>query len=178
MDPAAAIGLAASVITFIDFALRIFSTGSEIASSASGATEHNNELNKVYTTFKDFVSRLEPTQTSMSTHDDSYKNGSHSWNTFEIRKRMTEHSAALQQVATECRIICDQMLNALERLRVQKNTKFRYLKSLRAALETVLTAKRIKELEERLKRFQTLIALHFFPLLRSVFFSRLFTQYC
>lgn len=90
---------------------------------------------------------------------------------------MTEHSVALRGIATECKVICDQILDALERLQVKKNTKFRYLKSLRAALETVLTAKRIKELEERLNRFQMFITLHFFPLLRLVFTSSLVALY-
>jgi hypothetical protein len=171
MDPLTAIGLAGNVVQFVDFALKLVSTSAEIAGSARGATESTLELETVYTTLKTFTLQLEVKETDprpitgISEGDGALeglgRNG----------KAIKDHITALEKIAVDCKIVCDQLLNVVGGLRVKTGTSNRRIKSFGAAFKTALARGKISELEERLNRFQISIALHFFPLLKFVFLS-------
>ncbi|EMR65951.1 putative nacht nucleoside triphosphatase protein [Eutypa lata UCREL1] len=142
MDPLSAIGLAGNLITFVEFAFKVVGTGSEIASSARGATDRTEEDEKVYRTLNDFASKLKPKPNDLSPTENRPQGGP------TRTKTIQAHATALEELAIDCGF-----------------------KSFGAALKTALGAKKREELEKRLTRFQTLIGLHFFPLLLSLNFE-------
>lgn len=163
MDPLSAIGLAGNLITFVEFAFKVVGTGSEIASSARGATDRTEEDEKVYRTLNDIASKLKPKPNDLSPTENRPQGGP------TRTKTIQAHATALEELATDCGSVCNQLLEALDNLRVRKSAPYHSFKSFGAALKTALGAKKREELEKRLTRFQTLIGLHFFPLLLYVF---------
>ncbi|CAK7216772.1 hypothetical protein SBRCBS47491_002941 [Sporothrix bragantina] len=142
MDPLTALGLASNIIQFADFALKIITSSAEIASEAAGATAHN-------------LLSDEPTPEAPMQPD--YAHG----------KAIRPHIVAVQQIAADCNVVCVELLYAVQGLRVKKTASNRRLRSLGIALKSVMKAKKIAALEEQLRRFQELLALHFFPLLNE-----------
>lgn len=174
MDPLSALGLVGNVVQFVDFALKLVGTGAEIAGSAAGATEGTLELEKVCNTLNTFTLKLGLEgigETSVADIPDGD-------GVFAGSGKATEHVMALEEIALDCRTVCGQLLNIVKGLRVKKGTSNTRIKSFAAAVKTARAGKKIAGLEERLKRFQTLIALHFFPLLKFVLLPRLTCYAC
>ncbi|CAK7205388.1 hypothetical protein SEUCBS139899_008159 [Sporothrix eucalyptigena] len=167
MDPLTALGLASSVVQFVDFGLKLFSASAEIAGSASGAAGHNLELENVYTKLQTFTSKLELNlaDSEPSPPTDGLPAAIALGNAHI--KAIRPHVAAIQQIAADCRAVCSQLLDVVKGLRVDPKASNRRLRSLGAALKTAFRTEKIAGLEARLKRFQELLALHFFPLLNE-----------
>jgi len=171
MDPLSALGLVGNVVQFVDFALRLISTGVEIAGSAGGATEGTLELENVCQRLNTFTLSLELEESGQNSIDDipqgdgAFAGGG--------GREAEGHVKALKEIAIDCRSVCGQLLNIVKGLRVIKSTPNARIKSFAAAIKTARAGGKISRLEERLKRFQTLIALHFFPLLKFVPLPRL-----
>lgn len=168
MDPLTALGLAGNVVQFVDFALDLISTGAEIADSARGATERTLELEKVYNTLKTFTSKLGPKGSDLTLAADISEGNEPLSGLAGGGKAIKAHATALEEIAVDCKTLCDQLLNMVKGLRVKEGTSNPRIRSLGIALKTAFAGKKVNELEERLKRFQALIALHFFPLLKFV----------
>ena len=164
MDPLTALGLAGNVVQFIDYALKLINTGAEIAGSASGATEGTLELEKVCNTLKTFTLKFELEESGQNPNADIPQGDG----ALAGGGKAKEHAMALEMIAIDCRTVCDQLLNIVKGLRVNKGTSNNRIKSFATAIKTVRAGEKISGLEERLKRFQTLIALHFFPLFKFV----------
>lgn len=182
MDPLTALGLASNIVQFVDFALKLYSASAEIVGSARGATAQNLELDKVYTRLQTFTSDLKlAADSEPSTPADGHPAAGALGNALgdapgnAHTKAIRPHVAAIEQIAVDCRVVCDQLLDVVNGLRVDPAASNRRLRSLGAALKTAFSAKKIAGLDERLKRFQSLLALHFFPLLKLVLFSALFS---
>lgn len=163
MEAVAALGLASNAISFVDFALKLFSTTREIAGSVRGATEENEHLANVYTTLETLASRLDTAQVAANSND-SHQSSGHGGPTRSIEA----HAAALRAIAADCRVTCNEMLQVVRGLMVKEDATYRRLKCFGAAFKTALSARKMEGLETKLKRFQRMIALHFFPLLRFV----------
>ncbi|KAK4973356.1 hypothetical protein LTR42_005341 [Elasticomyces elasticus] len=58
MDPASAIGVAAAVLQFLEFSVKILKTCKEIRDDANSATQNNKELEKAARTLEDFRAEL------------------------------------------------------------------------------------------------------------------------
>jgi hypothetical protein len=54
----AVLGLASNVLQFVDFVLKLNSTGTEVAGSLNGASERILEIEKVYSSLDNFSSKL------------------------------------------------------------------------------------------------------------------------
>ncbi len=164
MDPFSALGLASNVVQFIDFALKLVNGAAEIAQSSKGLAERTLEFENVYVMLKGFGSSLQ--QDSASLPPSSIIPGyGPSEGTSTHRDAIKVHTTALRNIGKDCSAVCDQLLTVVENIRV-KGTSNRRIKSFVAAFNQALSGKKICELEERLRRFQTLLALHFFPLLK------------
>ena len=168
MEVLAAVGLAGSVVQFVDFLSRLISTGVETAGSAQGASQHTLELQKIYESLSDFSIKLSsgPSQ-PRSDHDDASSLRSSMADSREIGQsaELQAHFASLKELSADCNILCQTLLRTLRTLRVD-GTSFRSLKGLKVALRTVWSGKSIKELEERISRYQRLIYMHFLPIMR------------
>ncbi|PMD12243.1 hypothetical protein NA56DRAFT_695611 [Hyaloscypha hepaticicola] len=163
MDPLTALGLVGNVVQFVDFALKLISTGAEIAGSARGATEGTLELEKVCNTLNTFTLKLGLEESGQNRIADSPEGDGALADNGETKK----HVMALEEIAVDCRTVCGQLLNIVKGLRVNKGNSNTRIKSFAAAIKTARAGGKISGLEERLKRFQTLITLHFFPLLNQ-----------
>jgi hypothetical protein len=169
MEALVALGLASNVVQFVDFVSKIFVTATEIAGSAQGATQGNVELEKVYSRLLTFSALLQPPETHSSSNNDA--RGLHGFlvSTAAVDNHVgiQYHASALEQLAFDCNALCKELLRTLERLR-SGSTFSRYIQFCIATFRTVWSQKKIAKLEERVKRFQNLISLHFLPLLRFV----------
>lgn len=146
MDPVTALGFASNIISFVDFAGKLISKGHEIYKSASGASRENVEIETVID--------------DLSLHVDRLKQG----NTITA---VTPRGQQLQSLASDCAILADEILQKLNKLKVDKNIKYRGLRSigktLRAAWGTKDLEKRVATLEgfRNQLQFGILIALKY-----------------
>jgi hypothetical protein len=94
MDPFAAIGLASSIVQFVDYSTKLINGARDIYDSASGMTEHNKSLESIVNEMKLLSSKLLPRTGGPS-----------------------EDEKALCHVAAECNILSDQILELLGKLK-------------------------------------------------------------
>jgi hypothetical protein len=132
-DAFSALGLAGNIITFVDFTWKLLSGAHDIYRSHSGTSE-GNELLQIIA--RDVSSLSNAVLAEQSSFEDSNLYG----------------------LATETKRVADEVVNALEKLKVQ-GTKSRW-KSLRAALKDVWSREEIENLEQRLSKLQVQVSAH------------------
>jgi hypothetical protein len=139
MDPLTAIGLASSIVQFIDFSTKLIHGAKEIYDSAAGATEENQRLENVTAEMQTLSLKLLPPQGAQQTDDER----------------------ALSRLAAECKILSDQILALLKSIKPRDLGSKR--QSVWAALKSKWNEREKQELEERLKncRSQLEIQLNF-----------------
>jgi len=166
MEALAGLGLAGNVVQFVQFATTLISAGVEISDSLQGATRQIVELEKIYTRLSVFTSELRKPKSDACS--DTYLQrlaASLSSVSQESDLELQTHIQSLEDLADDCKLVCGQLLDVLRALRVDGSSR-RPFKSFMAALKTAWSSKRIQALEDTLRRFQSVISLHFFPLLR------------
>ena len=159
MEALTALGLAANIVEFIQFASDLIAKTSEVYNSASNATATTVDLEKVYGRLSTFSLNLQGADTTdvgalLSSQAIPYRQS------LEDRA----HIAALADLGKECKVTCDQLLEITGDLRA-KDGRWRRFWSFKAALETVWNNKKITRLQDRLDKYQGLLLLHFFPVL-------------
>ncbi|KAH6708897.1 hypothetical protein BKA61DRAFT_557727 [Leptodontidium sp. MPI-SDFR-AT-0119] len=166
MEALAALGLAGNVVQFVDFVSKLISAGVEIAGSVEGATERTLEIEKVYNSLDAFSSRLHVGGTRATNNEDIEGLRGLVDHRSEIGGRLEfqDHIRSLEELAADCNSLCRRLLETVRKLH-NKGPAGCQFKSLIAALRTAWSSKKIKDLEERLERYQKMISLHFFPLL-------------
>lgn len=117
MEAVAAIGLAANILQFIDFGTRILSKGKEIYTSTDGTLKENITIEAVVNHLKDSLARLQG-YTAL-------------------------RSVAAQKLQDECGILINEILNALDKVKV-KGPPSKW-KSLRKALKSVRSKGQIEQ---------------------------------
>ena len=142
MDPVSALGVAASVVQFIDFAEALFSGTYQIYKSATGQTKFNFDLTTITTSLntlnKDLRSSLH-----LPTLDG---------------KPLSKIEEEIDTICGSCSKVADQLLLALETLKAQKEHNF--WDSFRKALQTVWYKKEVEALVKQLETFRMQISLH------------------
>jgi hypothetical protein len=126
MDPFTAIGLASSIVQFVDFSTKLINGAREVYNSASGMTEENKSLESIVNEMKQLSSKLLPT-----TH--------HS---------RSEDEKALCRVAAECNILSDQILDLLGTIKPKLPKSKR--QSAWAAVKNKMHEREKLELQKRL----------------------------
>ncbi len=149
MDPLTALSVAAAVIQFVDFGLRLTSAGIELYESGSLAV--NDELELIT---RD-LTRLAQDIVAAPTHMLNY----------------SEDEASLKKLANECQKIGEELLAQLKSLRVRPSGNHikHGLESFRRSLRSVRKKGEIQSIENRLKRVQDQIKMNILNLLRFVF---------
>jgi nucleotidyltransferase/DNA polymerase involved in DNA repair len=151
MAELAALGLAGNIITFIDFGVKLFREGQQIYASASGTTEEQTELEAITTDIKLLAQKLQPSLNATAT--------------------LTRDESELRRLAQGCEELTEDLLKVLRKLRGH-NGGNRKWESFKQALGRVLKEKEIRNLEERLARYQNQIGQRLIYLLRYVVLSK------
>ncbi|KAI1364801.1 hypothetical protein F5Y08DRAFT_353284 [Xylaria arbuscula] len=169
MEALAALGLASNIFQFLDFTWRLTSAAGEIRNSASGATERIIEFDKICAKLSNLYSNLASPLQAVEDNDDAqhvHKLFSNSASDFQRQVIIQSHTESLQALASDCIPLCQQLLAVTSRLQTQGGASHRF-KSFKVALRTIWDDKKIKDIEERLKRHQHAISLHFLPLIKE-----------
>jgi hypothetical protein len=132
-DPFPALGLAGNIITFIDFSWKLLSGAHSIYRSHSGTSESNEVLEMIA---RDVSTLSKAVRVEQSSFEDSNIYG----------------------LAKETKRVADELLKALEKLKVQGRTS--RWKSLKAALKDVWSREEIEDLEQRLSKLQAQVTAH------------------
>jgi len=143
MDPLAALGLASAVVQFVDFGFKLVKGTAEIYDSATGATSQDVSLKLITQKLQELTSNLEVGASSPQNPDQS----------------------RLQALAEECQSLSAKILALLSKTK----TKDRSLRaSAGAAIRTWRYREEKKEIETRLERCQSKLALQLQALMRQV----------
>jgi hypothetical protein len=142
MDPVSALGVAASVVQFIDFTETLFSGTYQIYKSATGQTKFNFDLMTITTSLntlnKDLRSSLH-----LATLDG---------------KPLSKVEAEIDTICRGCSKVAEQLLLALEKLKAQEEHNF--WDSFLKALRTIWQKREVETLEKQLETFRMQISLH------------------
>jgi hypothetical protein len=100
MDPITAVGLASSIITFVEFGVKLFGGAREIYFSTTGKTAQNATAELVVNELKLWSTRLVP----------------------PARPRApTDEETSIYNLAEECKAICDEILTLLDKSRSRRS---------------------------------------------------------
>lgn len=156
LDPLAALGVASSVIQFVDFGIKLVSDGAELYEK--GRLGNNDELELIT---KDLTRLTQDIVTS--TQPGQAQNG----------KPPSKDEIALRELATSCNEIGEQLLNLLESLKVQKSGNMLEdgVASFRKALRSARKKGQIHNVEKRLKKMQGQLNTNILELLRCVSYT-------
>ena len=132
MEALAAVSLAGNILQFLDFTHDAISKSRQIHTSISGTLKEHADLKGLTTDLKDLSGRLQASSGSVD--------------------------LVLEQLCSRCREVADELLEALESLRVKgKHTRFQ---CLRKALKVLWGQEKLRKLEERLAGFRHELNLH------------------
>lgn len=133
MEALAALGLASNVAQFLQFTSELISTGSEIAGSVHGALQKAIEIEKVCESLTILSSRLHRSNdASQLPESPVYRTNT---NNINDTSENQSHIQSLAELSTDCRVLCDQLLETVRKLQV-KGQSLRGLMSFVAALKT------------------------------------------
>lgn len=135
MEALAAVGLASSIVQFVDFATKIISKGYQYQKSVDGVLDENVELQAIADNLdqlsKGLITSKEKTSPSAR------------------RKKNSKENEALKAVAIECQKIAKDLSTAVDRLKITgKRTKW---KSFRQALKSQWKKEKIEATMRRLR---------------------------
>ncbi|KAK7905356.1 hypothetical protein LTR67_000077 [Exophiala xenobiotica] len=149
MEPLTAIGLAASIINIVDFALQVVSKGNKIYHSCDGVHSEHGDLELVA---NDMLLLQNKLQLSSSP--------------FLQRTKLNDDDRALHQLSTAANEVADQLLQKLNKAKAQG--RFRRWKSLRQAVKSVWSKREVDGMATRLTRIKDQIQLRAMVSLRPV----------
>ena len=132
MEILAAVSLAGNILQFLDFTSDAILKSRQVHASFSGSLKEHADLKSLTIDLKRLSDKL---QTYASPVD-----------------------SVLEQLCLRCSEIADELLKALERLRIEE--KHTRLKSIRKALKALWGKEKLKVLEERLAGFRHELNLH------------------
>jgi hypothetical protein len=113
MEALAAIGLTGNVLQFIQYAAQMLSTGTEIYRSSTGSSQKNHELENIYEKLNNFTSTLQGQETA------GHLSGGRGFLNVTQGTGNHAHISALNDLARDCRDVCDQLLEAIRKLKVK-----------------------------------------------------------
>jgi hypothetical protein len=142
MDPATAIGVAASAIAFLDFGLKLLAKGKELYQSKDGVLADHADLSAV----NDRLSKL--------SHglDDSLRC------IYKVQLKLTPAQQALHGAVQQCRAGNDDFALALGKLRVTGS--YRKFESFRKAFKSIWSREEIQEKSAKMDRLRQDVMIH------------------
>lgn len=159
MDPLSGVGLAGTVVQFVQFAANLFSVAKEIHRSSSGSSEGKESLEAIYkrlsTLSTNLQNRCSPTRGINGAHPDEAED------------------AAMVVLAKECKTDCDKLLSGLGRLKDGHGSFPKWWRSFKLALKELWKGDEIQSLEARIGKHQTQLIMHMCMNTRSDTFERI-----
>ena len=127
MDPLTALSIAGTVVHFLDFALKILTTGHRLYKSSSGSIPAHEELKLVARDISVLVTKLDFPARTGDAHDD----------------------AVLEDLCAKCERIAQELMDHLKKLKGQE--KKGPMKSFRLSLKVTWDQKDLDSLIQRLQ---------------------------
>jgi len=140
MDPVSAVGLASSIITFVDFSWKLIAGSLEIYRSLDGSLQENARLEDVIDDLDSIAEDLEKTTSGR-----------------------TKSERAIRRLAEECRSDAKVLLDILKQLKVPKRSIW---KSVYAKWRALRKREEVRDLKERLQEYRGEILINLTLLLR------------
>ncbi|KAK7913837.1 hypothetical protein PG985_011540 [Apiospora marii] len=146
MDPLSTVSLAGTVISFVDFSLKLASKATDIYSSENGSSDEESNLETICATLSECSAKL---STAIS-------GGSN---------QLPRSRSRIQDLAQACQTDCAAMLRVLKKLKEARkfepgdNSFQRRTKALRGALKAAFKGPELKSIEARLQRTQSTLTL-------------------
>lgn len=136
MDPLSALSLAGNILQFIDFGTKLFSKAGELYKSTVGSLAANDQLELVTADLRALISKLRQSLSSEETQEETAQEDKETWSSFN-------------RVCDEAADVADEIILRLGKLRLQDG-KFRRLRSILQAVETLWSEREITSLLKRL----------------------------
>lgn len=135
MEPVSALGAASSIITFIDFAVKLISTSKELHQSCSGISIDNLRAEEICQELSALCAQFEKPASWASSPSDP------------------PDAAMLKRLCTRCKEDCDQLLDLLLGFRIEG--QHRLWSSVKAAFKSSIGQQKIDIIQKRLDRTQS-----------------------
>jgi len=148
-DPLSALSLASTIVQFVDFAIKLVTDGYELYDR--GALAHDDELRLVT---KDLTRLTKSFANSSSSATDL----AGSRRKYSEIKPSVDSETSLFLLASSCQELGNELLSILESLRPQKTRSG--LESFRLSLKSKQKRKKINDIEQRLRRYQSQLVIH------------------
>jgi len=127
----AALGIAANIAQFTDYARQLISGGKEIYNSLDGARDEHKALKVIIDDIKSLAHDCQPVTAKSSPQSSS------------------ADEIAFRKLAAECEPLADKLLAILKDLEVPNNARFRGLQTVR---QTIRGAAKRRDIQELLRR--------------------------
>lgn len=147
LEAVAAVGLATSVVQFVDFTIKLVSKGNQYYKSADGVLTENRELEAIANKFSTLSQNL-----------------AKSSEIFPPAKQASDEENALRNVARECETVALEFVEVLNQLRV--DGAHRKWKSFRQALKTIWQKEDIQDMLHRLQLAREEMVVHLLVVIR------------
>lgn len=157
MDPSSALSVASGVLTFVDFAGKLISTGNEIYRSNDGSTQKALQLDDVYSQLQELSKDLQRETSNAAKHTPG----------LFLTPVDSPDFTAINNLAAACQADCGELLSGLQSIQGKKGAK-RQWQSIKAAFREVLGQEKISGLEAKLQRTQSIISLRLNFIIRCV----------
>lgn len=175
MEPLSALSVATAVVQFVDFSANLLSTSKEIFKSPRGMTKKNANTEEIYASLKDLSDRL---ITLTDTDDDDDGDGEKSNHgdaasgtdgVPEAKRFLNEkclHARSeFKALSLKCRDDCVELLKLLEGV-MSRSGKNRPWQTAKATIRSLLSQKKIAELESNIRRTRDIMSLHLQSIIR------------
>lgn len=149
LDPLSAIGLASSLVQFLDFAGKLLSSSYSAYKSIDGATNENRQLESVIQDVRSWSESLSNLPSPTSAH-------------------VSADERALQDLREECQRLAQELLSTLQSLKVKQDTPFRSLAVVGQSIRTAYKSDKIKKLEKDLAKIRAQINARLISITRYV----------
>lgn len=146
MDPVTAVGLAASIITFLDFSWSLVTGAKELHQSGNGTTKQNARISEIIGDLKEY---------SLDLASGGGGGGGAS--------RPSKHERALRALADSCCSLSKELEGILIKLRVTKNSKWQ---SLVTSWASMRKKDEIASIEARLGEYRSQMNARLLAMLR------------
>jgi hypothetical protein len=146
MDPLTALGLASSIVQFVDFGCKVVSKSHELYRSAAGASIENIEYESIIHDLTNLNARLTLEPSARSNRD------------------LKSNNQALGDLCSGCNDIAAELLAVLEQAKVQG--KHRRWKTLAQVLRSTWSDAKISEISARLDRYRQELNTHILVVLK------------
>ncbi|KAN0092090.1 hypothetical protein V8E51_017937 [Hyaloscypha variabilis] len=149
LDPLTALSVAGNIVQFVDFSIKLVAKGTELYNSADGASIGHAELEVIANDLQELNSRLQPSPPAPDT----------------VKTNWTADTA-LHKLTEQCSTVAGELLQALNRLKVEGTSNRRW-KSVRQALKGLMKKDEVDAIVQRLQRFRDELNLHILVSMRD-----------